>query len=399
MGESEWAAGPPTFFGFAELGGFCPIEEEARQETGIVCRIQKRLTRNVSVFDWHNEKGGRLFMRIGVMTGGGDSSGINAVIRTIVTQARRGGDEVWGIQRGWEGLLRGNIKPLTIENTAHITYTGGTAIGSSRTNLFKIERGFETAIDTIDRFKLDAIIAMGGDDTLGVAHHLSKLGVNTVGLPQTIDNDVGGTEYCIGFDTAVTRIVETVNNMRTSCQSHGQDVVVEAMGRESGWLAAISGLITESDAVIIPELPVTFDEVVRKVRSEHQKGNDACVIMVAEGCELEGCSRIEKKADEFGHIKLAGIGYGLREHLQREAGSTIRCHILGYCQRGGDPTTYEVMRSFDFGRVAYQTVKQGGRGQLIAVQGGHTVPVTIDAVKQKRFVTPDVIEQIKELYA
>lgn len=337
--------------------------------------------------------------RIGVMTGGGDSSGINAVIRTIVTRAAANGDEVFGIMRGWDGLLRGNLKPLTVENTENIMYTGGTIIGSSRTNLFKIERGFDTALEAVDRFKLDAIVAIGGDDTLGVARRLSELGVHTVGLPQTIDNDVGGSDYCIGFDTAVTRVVESINNIRTSCVSHGQDVVVEAMGRETGWLAAVSGLLTEADAIIIPESPVTFDQVARKIRRRHNEGCNACVIVVAEGCELEGCSRIENKIDEFGHIKLAGIGYGLREQLQKEVGSTIRCHIMGYCQRGGDPTTYEVSRSLEFGRLAYDTVVNGQFGRLIAFRDGRTVAVSLDDVKQKRYVTPDVVARVRELYS
>lgn len=337
-------------------------------------------------------------MRIGVMTGGGDSSGINAVLRTLVTQADRNGDEVYGILRGWEGLLLGNLKRLTLENTAQIMYAGGTMIGSSRTNLFKVENGFDTALGVADKFNLDAIIAIGGDDTLGVADHFCSLGLKAVGLPQTIDNDVGGTDYCIGFDTAVTRIVEDIHSLKTSCASHGQDVVVETMGRETGWLAAVSGLITEAEAIVIPEMSISFDAVVAKIDDAHQKGNNGCVIVVAEGCELEGCERIEQVVDAFGHKKLAGIGYGLRDQLQRALGSTIRCHIMGYVARGGDATAYEVTRSVEFGREAYRMVKAGGFGKLIGYRNGRTMDTDLEEVRVKRFVTAELTERIAELY-
>ncbi|HOA91716.1 MAG: 6-phosphofructokinase [Bacillota bacterium] len=335
--------------------------------------------------------------RIGVLTGGGDSSGINAVLHGICLEARNKGIDVVGILDGWKGLIEGAYMPLSFEKTVTYVNTAGTILGTSRTNPYKIEKTAEI-IEQIKSQKLDGIIAIGGNDTLSVASRLADdFGLNIVGIPQTIDNDVPGTDYCVGFDTAVHNAVEAIHNVRATCDSHKEDIVVEVMGRDSGWIAAVAGLTAGAEFVFVPEMNFDANLLVDKLKARHAQGFLSNIIVIAEGVTEFAHAKIESGVDAFGNKMLSGIGFGLRDYLQEKLGKKTRAIVLSYIQRGGRPTSYEVFMDLNFGRTAVNLLVDGKTNLMVAYKQGTLQPVDLKLARGKQPVREDILKMVKEL--
>jgi 6-phosphofructokinase len=263
-------------------------------------------------------------MRIGMLTGGGDCPGLNAVIRAVV---RKGvlhfGDDFVGFLEGWRGVLDDRTMPLDLQTTSGILHRGGTILRSSRTNVKKIEGGFERCLAVIQAHRLDALIAMGGDDTQSISVELAKRGVNCIGVPKTIDNDLSGTDACFGFDTAVTIATEAVDRLHSTTEAHSRVQVVEVMGRDAGWIAVTAGIAGGADVILAPEMPIDMDDVVRLLRARWESGKRFALVVVAEGAKLpEQTSQtsVGTKLDAFGHVRLSGIGQMLAEEIEKRTG-------------------------------------------------------------------------------
>src|SRR5207253_3994831 len=276
-------------------------------------------------------------MRIGVLTGGGDCPGLNAVIRAVV---RKGegvyGHNVVGFRHGWRGVIECNTVELTTANTRGLLHRGGTILGSSRTNPYKTEDGVARVHDTIERERIDALIPVGGEDTLGVAAKLGADGVNLVGVPKTIDNDLSATDFTFGFNTAVQIATEAIDRLHSTAESHNRVIVCEVMGRHAGWIATHSGIAGGADVILIPEKPIEIDMVCERITRRHRtRGVNFSIVVVAEGARLgAGESKISEKLDEFGHIRLGGIGQQIAELIEKRTGYETRSTVLGHIQRG-----------------------------------------------------------------
>jgi len=316
-------------------------------------------------------------MKIGILTGGGDCPGLNAVIRAVV---RKGittyGDDIYGILEGWKGLLEGKVEKLDLNKISGILHRGGTIIKTSRTNPYKKERGEERVKEQMQALGLEALIAVGGEDTLGVAAKLFESGVKVVGVPKTIDNDVSGTDYTFGFDTAVNIAMEAIDRLHTTAESHNRVIVVEVMGRHAGWIAVHSGIAAGADVVLIPEKPVDLDQVCRVIKKRHDRGRDFSLVVVAEGAKIttqeskNGKVIVQRtELDQFGHVRLGGVGQFLAEEIERRTGYEARYVILGYIQRGGSPTAFDRVLGTRFGIAAIDLVHQGKFGQMVCLDG------------------------------
>ncbi len=331
-------------------------------------------------------------MKIGILTGGGDCPGLNAVIRAVV---RKGisfyDDQVVGILEGWRGLLeKGKIQALNVDRLSGILHMGGTILKSSRTNPFKEENGPQEILQNMERIGLQALVIVGGEDTLGVAYKLYKdYQVKIVGIPKTIDNDLPGTDYTFGFDTAVNIATEAIDRLHTTAESHNRVIVVEVMGRHAGWIAVEAGLAGGADMILIPERPFDIDEVCEAIRRRHRRGRDFSIVVVAEGAKMpegtegEGFIAQEKEVDAFGHIRLGGIGHVLAKEIKKRTGFQTRVTILGYLQRGGTPTAFDRVLATRFGIAAIDLIHQGGFGQMVSLQGNKVVPVDLEVVAKK----------------
>src|SRR4051795_13424136 len=284
-------------------------------------------------------------MRIGVLTGGGDCPGLNAAIRAIVRKGvDRYGYAVLGFRDGWHGVLESQTSELTLESTRGIIHRGGTILGSSRTNPYKDgEDGSPRVRETMEDLHLDGLIAIGGEDTLGVASKLVDAGLNVIGLPKTIDNDLGGTDMTFGFDTAVQVATDAIDRLHTTAESHHRVMVLEVMGRHAGWIALYSGIAGGADVVLIPEKPFDVDEVCRLIQRRHSRGHYFSIVVVAEGAlPVEGqMETIGGQTDAFGHVRLGGIGTRLEQEIEQRTGFETRATILGHTQRGGTPTAFD----------------------------------------------------------
>ena len=280
-------------------------------------------------------------MRLGLLTGGGDCPGLNAVIRAVV---RKGidayNDELVGFRDGWKGVLEDSFDPLTIDSTRGILPRGGTILGSSRTNPFKREDGLRLISETIRRNGLDGLFAIGGEDTLGAAQRLYAEGVNVIGVPKTIDNDLGATDVTFGFDTALHVASEAIDRLHTTAESHHRILVVEVMGRHAGWIALHAGVAGGADVILIPEIPFDIDNVCRLIQRRHGRGRPFSIVVAAEGATPEEgtMSVSEGQLDEFGHPRLGGIGHRLEQEIEQRTGFETRATVLGHVQRGGTPT-------------------------------------------------------------
>ena len=310
-------------------------------------------------------------MRIGVLTGGGDCPGLNAVIRAVV---RKGvttyGHEFLGFRDGWRGPLDGLTRPLGVAEVRGILPRGGTILGSSRTNPFKIEGGVERIKTNLADRGVDALVAIGGEDTLGVATKLDELGVKVVGVPKTIDNDLSATDYTFGFDTAVNIAMEAIDRLHTTAESHHRTLVVEVMGRHAGWIALHAGLAGGANVILLPERQFDVEQVAGYVEKRFQTQYSP-IVVVAEGAQpLDGqMSLHNQELDSFGHVRLGGIGQWLAEQIQGRTGKEARTVVLGHIQRGGTPTAFDRVLATRFGLHAIDAVHEGDFGKMVALQG------------------------------
>ncbi len=341
-------------------------------------------------------------MRIGILTGGGDCPGLNAVIRAIVRKGTdQYGDHLLGFRDGWRGVLEDVADELTVDSTRGILPRGGTILGSSRTNVFKRENGVALVRETFDRRELAGLIAIGGEDTLGAAHRLYQEGLNVVGVPKTIDNDLSATDVTFGFDTALHVATEAIDRLHTTAESHHRNLVVEVMGRSAGWIALHSGLAGGADVILIPELPFDIDEVCRLIKRRHERGRYFAIIVVAEGATpKEGTLTVSTgTVDEFGHPRLGGIGQILEREIEERTGFETRTTVLGHVQRGGTPTAFDRVLATRLGLAAIDAAHAGRWGQMTALQGTHVTLVPIaDAVAQVRRVPVDEYERYGVLF-
>jgi phosphofructokinase-like protein len=331
-------------------------------------------------------------MRIGVLTGGGDCPGLNAVIRAVV---RKGvsvyGYDFVGFRDGWKGPLENLTMPLGVPEVRGILPRGGTILGSSRTNPFNVEGGVEKIIHNLEALGVDALIAIGGEDTLGVAGRLDELGVHVIGVPKTIDNDLNATDYTFGFDTAVNNAMEAIDRLHTTAESHHRALIVEVMGRHAGWIALHAGLAGGANVILIPEQPFSIEKVCDYVESRFQS-HYAPILVVAEGAmPIEGESVLTAKGvDAFGHARLGGIGEWLAEQIEQRTGKEARTTVLGHIQRGGTPTAFDRVLATRFGLHAVDAVDAGAWGTMVALHSTDIVRVPLaEATRVLKTVSPE----------
>ncbi|HTW15270.1 MAG TPA: 6-phosphofructokinase [Nocardioides sp.] len=332
-------------------------------------------------------------MRVGVLTGGGDCPGLNAVIRAVVRKGVRDhGFEFVGFRDGWKGPLEGLTMELGIEQCRGILPRGGTILGSSRTNPFKIDGGVERIKDNLAAHGVDALVAIGGEDTLGVATKLADLGVQVVGVPKTIDNDLSGTDFTFGFDTAVNVATEAIDRLHTTAESHHRVLVVEVMGRHAGWIALHAGIAGGASAVLIPEQPFDIEAICAHVETRFQT-QYAPIIVVSEGAvPVEGGDMTLQsgEVDAFGHVRLGGIGDRLASEIEQRTGKEARAVVLGHIQRGGTPTAFDRWLATRFGLQAIDAVADGDFGTMMALQGTKIVRLPlIEGTGELKLVSPE----------
>ena len=300
--------------------------------------------------------------RFGVLTGGGDCPGLNAVIRAIVRRGNQLGHEFFGYRYGWAGVLAGDGAELTAEATRGILHRGGTILGTSRTNPYKEENGLERVQASLAKHNLDGLIPIGGEDTLGVAGRLSEDGIDVVGVPKTIDNDLAGTDFTFGFQTAVQIATDAIDRLHTTAESHNRVIVVEVMGRTAGWIACYSGMAGGADVILVPERPFDIEEVCERVRHRHESGHSFSIVVVAEGAtpkDGEVKSEFGGGTDAFGHVRLGGIAVHLEREIEERTGFESRMTILGHVQRGGTPLAYDRVLGTRFGVAAIDAADAG----------------------------------------
>ncbi len=341
-------------------------------------------------------------MKIGMLTGGGDCPGLNAVIRAVV---RKGifhyNDELIGFLEGWRGVLENMTQRLDLHAVSGILPRGGTILRTSRTNPSKHPDGLTRCADNLKQHGVECLIAIGGDDTMTVALKLMQAGVKVIGVPKTIDNDLGGTDVCFGFDTAVNIATEAIDRVHTTAEAHNRVIVVEVMGRDSGWIALYSGVAGGADVILIPERPFDIEEVAETLKRRHARGRYFSVVVVAEGAKFSSDVDPEHGApvvtnlarDEFGHVRLGGIGMVLAREIENRTGFETRSVVLGHIQRGGSPTAFDRMLATRYGMGAIDMAHQGKFGSMVALKGTDIVSIPLaDAIQRTRLVTQDLID-------
>jgi 6-phosphofructokinase 1 len=337
-----------------------------------------------------------------MLTGGGDCPGLNAVMRAVVRKGSQAwDDEVVGFLDGWKGVIEGRTMPVDVATMRGTLPRGGTIIGSSRTNPFKIEGGVEQCQQSLQSLGIDALIAIGGEDTLGVAAKLHDLDVPVVGVPKTIDNDLSATELTFGFDTAVQICVDAIDRLHTTAESHDRVMVVEVMGRHAGHIATWAGIAGGATMILIPEEPFAIDDVCSAIVERHQKGRFASIVVVAEGATpQEGTMALQSgELDQFGHVRLGGIGNLIAGEIEQRTGYETRVTILGHIQRGGTPTAFDRVLATRFGIAAIDAVHDGAFGQMVALQAGEIVRVPLaEAVGELKLVDPDLYHGVGEVF-
>jgi ATP-dependent phosphofructokinase / diphosphate-dependent phosphofructokinase len=346
---------------------------------------------------------GLAVMRIGLLTGGGDCPGLNAVIRAVVRKAiDTYGDQVVGFRDGWRGVLENAADELTIESTRGILPRGGTILGSSRTNPFAREDGMELMHETIATHRLDGLIPIGGEDTLGVANRLQGEGVNVIGVPKTIDNDLGGTDVTFGFDTALQIATDAIDRLHTTAESHHRILVVEVMGRTAGWIALYSGVAGGADVILIPEIPFEIEDVCQLIRRRHERGRYFSIVVAAEGAApRQGTMQVarENSFDEFGHPRLGGIGYALEREIELRTGFETRATVLGHVQRGGTPTAYDRMLATRLGLAAIDAAHDEAWGKMAALRSNSIELVELaEVVDELRLVPVEAYDSFGALF-
>jgi phosphofructokinase-like protein len=328
-------------------------------------------------------------VRVGVLTGGGDCPGLNAVIRSVARRSQTRGHDVLGVREGWRGLVEAKFEPLGPREISGLLPRGGTILGTSRTNPYKLDR-VESVLENFNGEGLDALVAIGGEDTLGVAARLyAEHDFPVVGVPKTIDNDLSATDYTFGFDTAVFICTEAIDRLHTTAESHNRVMVVEVMGRQTGWIAVMSGIAGGADVILIPEHPISVDEACEDIRRRHERGKDFSIVVVSEGYELEGLAD-EPETDEFGHVRLSerGVGARLAAQIEERTGYETRVTVLGHVQRGGSPTPRDRVLATRYGLKAADLVEEGRFGQMAALQGDAIVDVSLEEATRELKTVP-----------
>jgi 6-phosphofructokinase 1 len=341
--------------------------------------------------------------RVGVLTGGGDCPGLNAVIRAIVVRGiKKYNYKMIGIQNGWAGLLDYEWTSLTREAVSGILPRGGTILGTTRTNPMKTEQTKALTIDNYHKLRLDALIAIGGDDTLGAASKLCEQGLHIVGIPKTIDNDVGGTDYTFGFDTAVEIATEAIDRLHTTAEAHQRVMVVEVMGRHAGWIATYSGMAGGADMILIPEQQWELEDVVQAVNARRERGKGYSIVVIAEGAHPKGSKEAylkSDKVDEFGHVQLGGVGAALAKDLEKLTGMDVRTTILGHIQRGGTPSAWDRVLGTRYGVCAVDMVANEQWGNMAALKGFSVVPVPLaESINVSKLLPADLYDVAKNFF-
>jgi len=340
--------------------------------------------------------------RIGILTGGGDCPGLNPVIRAVVRKALIEGYEIVGIKNGWKGLVENDTMALNIDAVSGILPKGGTILGTSRTNPYKKEGDLDRVKDNFKKLGLEALIAVGGEDTLGVAFKLTKDGIpSIVGVPKTIDNDLSATDYTFGFDTALNVATECIDRLHTTAESHHRIIVAEVMGRHAGWIATEAGIAGGADVILIPEIPIDLEEVCAVIKKRHSRGKTFSIVVVAEGAQFNDGSMVtqEKKLDAFGHVRLGGIGEELAAQIEKRTGFETRVSVLGHIQRGGSPTAFDRVLGTRLGVKAVELVKAKKFGKMVALSGIRIIEVPLeDAVKELKTVDMELYNIAKVFF-
>jgi phosphofructokinase-like protein len=335
--------------------------------------------------------------RVGVLTGGGDCPGLNAVIRAVTRRCLTRGNDVVGVRDGWRGLVDGRFMELGPREISGILPRGGTILGTTRTNPFKSDDGVERVLANFESAGLTALVAIGGEDTLGVAAQLhAEHDLPVVGVPKTIDNDLSATDYTFGFDTAVWIATEAIDRLHTTAESHNRVMVLEVMGRHTGWIAVMSGIAGGADVILIPEQPITVEDACEELKRRHERGKDFSIVVVSEGYELTYASgetrQVAEEArasDQFGHVRFGGVGDALAREIEERTGFETRVTVLGHVQRGGSPTPRDRVLATRYGLKAADLVHEERWGTMAALQGDSIVEVALaDAVAELKTVPP-----------
>ncbi len=341
-------------------------------------------------------------MKVGVLTGGGDCPGLNAVIRAVARRSFTRGHEVVGVREGWRGLVDGILEPLGGSEISGLLPRGGTILGTSRTNPYKMDGGVEAVLRIFEREGLDALVAIGGEDTLGVAARLhAEHDFPVVGVPKTIDNDLSGTDYTFGFDTAVYICTEAIDRLHTTAESHNRVMVLEVMGRHTGWIAVVSGIAGGADVILIPEHPVSIEDTCKEIQHRHNRGKDFSIVVVSEGYELEGTGAEPGEVDQFGHTRLSerGVGARVAHEIEQRTGFETRVTVLGHVQRGGSPTPRDRVLATRYGLKAADLVNEDRFGRMAALRGDSIVDVSLDeATAELKTVPPEWYDVAKAFF-
>jgi len=342
-------------------------------------------------------------MKIGVLVGGGDAPGLNAAIKAAVSKANEFGFNVIGIKNGWAGLLEVDTQPLSLDDVEEIHSRGGVVLYTSRTNPFKVENGPKQVVQNMKKLKIDALVVMGGEDTLGVAQKLNEMGVHVVGVPKTIDNDLSGTDYSIGFDTAVAIATDAIDRLRTTAEAHHRIIIVEVMGRNTGWIALHAGLAGGANMTLIPEVPLGLNQVYGLLKKRQANGKAYSIIVVAEGAkvlqEKEQILVASEERDEFGHPRLGGISRVLEKLIQDNTGLEVRSMILGHLQRGGSPTAFDRILALRLATKAVELIKEKRFGEMASFQACDVVSVPLrKAMAGRKSVPPELYEMAKTFF-
>ncbi len=337
---------------------------------------------------------------IGILTGGGDCPGLNAVIRAVVRRADMLGYRVVGIKNGWLGLVKDMMEPLSLLSVSGILPRGGTILGTSRTNPLKNDDDKKHVVENLK--KIDYLIAVGGEDTLGVARALASEGVKVVGVPKTIDNDIEGTDQTFGFDTAVAIVTEAVDRLHSTAESHQRVMVVEVMGRHTGWIATVGGLAGGADCILIPEHPLTIEEICEILEKRHARGRLFSIVVVAEGFKLAGADKLvtkDREVDQFGHVRLGGVGEVIGKEIEKRTGYETRVTVLGHVQRGGSPTAFDRVLGTRYGVAAVDLIEQGKFGEMVSLKGNQITHVPLSqSMRKLKTVDPELIRTAEIFY-
>jgi ATP-dependent phosphofructokinase / diphosphate-dependent phosphofructokinase len=330
-------------------------------------------------------------VKVGILTGGGDCPGLNAVIRAVARRSFTRGHEVVGVREGWLGLVDGLFEPLGGSEISGLLPRGGTILGTSRTNPYKLDGGVEAVLERFAAEGFEALVAIGGEDTLGVAARLhAEHELPVVGVPKTIDNDLSGTDYTFGFDTAVYICTEAIDRLHTTAESHNRVMVLEVMGRHTGWIAVVSGIAGGADVILIPEHPVSIEDACKEIESRHERGKDFSIVVVSEGYELEGADDAGE-VDQFGHVRLSerGVGAQVAHQIEQRTGFETRVTVLGHVQRGGSPTPRDRVLATRYGLRAADLVHERRFGRMAALRGDSIVDVSLEEATAELKTVPE----------